>query len=238
MSTALAELPGQLNHRGFWRSIEADIHAYELTKWSAVYRLFTISTWGLVLTYRVAHWFVAHHVPLIPGLLHAVGLVIWGADISPAAELGAPLRIAHSVGIVIGAGCTIGSNCHLFHNVTVGRREGEDKSLVSASAMPVIGDDVTLCAGAVVIGPLRVGNGSIVGAHAVVLHDVPAYTAVAGIPAAPIRHVGVPHAIGNLPAKYKNPSLVVSSGDTVSRGTASPLISSNPEIVTSHYRPS
>jgi serine O-acetyltransferase len=188
--------------QGLWESIQADRRAYGYTSWSAVYELLTISTWGLVLSYRVAHWLAMHKVPVIPGLLHAAGLILWGSDISPAADIGAPLRIAHSVGIVIGAGCTIGSNCQLFQNVTLGRREGQDCEASGQDVMPVIGNHVTLCAGAVVIGPIRVGDGAIVGANAVVLRDVPPYTAVAGVPAKPIRHVDVPHAVNNLPAKW------------------------------------
>jgi serine O-acetyltransferase len=133
-----------------------------------------------------------------------MSIVLWASDISPAAEIGAPLRIAHSVGIVIGACCRIGDNCELFQNVTVG---GRDKKLDDGTdAMPVIGDHVTLSAGAVVIGPLRVGDGAIVGANAVVLRDVPPYTAVAGIPAVPVGAVNVPHAIRSLPASYPNPA--------------------------------
>jgi serine O-acetyltransferase len=197
MSTSLAGLLEKPNDRGLWHSIEADRRAYGYTPWAAVFRLLTLSTWGLVMAYRVAHWLVTHDVPIIPGLLRSMSIVLWSSDISPVADIGAPLRIAHSVGIVIGGCCRIGDNCELFQNVTVG---GRDKRLNDGTdAMPVIGDNVTLCAGAVVIGPLRVGDGAIVGANAVVLRDVPEYTAVAGIPAVPVGTVAVPHAVRSLP---------------------------------------
>jgi len=203
MFTALVELSEKVRNRGLWASIEADRRAYGFTRSSAVFRLLTLSTWGLVLAYRVAHWLTAHNVPLIPGLLHSVGIVLWSSDISPAAEIGAPLRIAHSVGIVIGGSCKIGDNCELFQNVTVGGRDQSSDD--GTDAMPVIGHHVTLCAGAVVIGSLRVGDGVIVGANAVVLRDVPEYTAVAGIPAAPVNKVDVPHAVRSLPASFGEP---------------------------------
>ena len=197
ISPALAAIPDKAMDRGIWQSVEADRRAYGLTPWLAVFRLLTLSTWWLVVLYRIAHWLCRRHIPIIPGMLHSVGIVLWGSDISPAAAIGAPLRIAHSVGIVIGGGAVIGDNCEFFQNVTVG---GRDKRLADGTdAMPVIGHNVTLCAGAVVIGPIRVGDGAIVGANAVVLRDVPEYTAVAGIPAVPVSKVDVPHALRSLP---------------------------------------
>jgi serine acetyltransferase len=101
---------------------------------------------------------------------------------------------------VIGASRRIGDNCERWQNVTVG---GRDKRLNDGTdAMPVIGHNVTLCAAAVVIGPLRVGDAAIVGANAVVLRDVPEYTAVAGIPAVPVNKVDVPHAVRSCPARF------------------------------------
>jgi len=53
--------------------------------------------------------------------------------------------------------------------------------------VPVIEDDVQLGVGAKILGPVRVGRGAIVGANAVVLHDVPAGVVVGGIPARILR---------------------------------------------------
>jgi serine O-acetyltransferase len=185
---------------GLWQSIHADMRAYGFTPWTAVFRLLLLSTWGLVAAHRIAHWLVTHGVPIIPSLLHSAGIALWSSDISPAAEIGTPFRIAHSVGIVIGGSSKIGDNCEIFQNVTIG---GRDKKLDDGTdAMPVIGRNVTLCAGAVVIGHIQIGDGAIVGANAVVLHDVPDHTAVAGIPAAPVNRVAAPHAIRSLPANY------------------------------------
>ncbi|WP_277543005.1 DapH/DapD/GlmU-related protein [Haloarcula laminariae] len=50
-----------------------------------------------------------------------------------------------------------------------------------------VGHDTWLGHGAIVLPGVTIGNGAVVGAGAVVTEDVPAYTVVAGIPAAPIR---------------------------------------------------
>jgi serine O-acetyltransferase len=70
----------------------------------------------------------------------------------------------------------IGENCRIAHGVTIGGRSGHYE-------VPVIGNNVTVGVGAVVLGPIKVGDHAIIGANAVVIHDVPAHAVVAGVPA-------------------------------------------------------
>lgn len=49
--------------------------------------------------------------------------------------------------------------------------------------VPVIGDNVYIGAGAKVLGNVKVGSGSVIGANEVVVHDVPPRCVEAGIPA-------------------------------------------------------
>lgn len=83
----------------------------------------------------------------------------------------------HTVGIVIGP-CVIGDNVTIYQNVTIGKR-----GIGYGEVSPVIGDGVTIYAGAVVTGPIRIGNNAIIGANSVVLKDVPDGVVVAGVPA-------------------------------------------------------
>ncbi|MGO9136845.1 MAG: serine O-acetyltransferase [Syntrophales bacterium] len=80
-------------------------------------------------------------------------------------------------------GKKIGRNCHIFQNVTIGYLNVTDK--------PTIGDNVTIYAGAKVLGNVKVGDNSIVGANAVVVKDVPENCTVIGVPAYIVRRNGV-----------------------------------------------
>jgi serine O-acetyltransferase len=64
----------------------------------------------------------------------------------------------------------------IFHQVTIGSREGEEM-------LPVIGGDVNIGAGAKILGNVRIGDHANIGANAVVLKDVPAGKTAIGIPA-------------------------------------------------------
>ncbi|HKB93543.1 MAG TPA: serine acetyltransferase, partial [Gaiellaceae bacterium] len=83
------------------------------------------------------------------------------------------LRIAHGTGIVIGNGVRIGRDCLLMQNVTLGA-----PSQARIGEMPALGDRVFVGAGAVILGPLHVGDDCFIGAHALVTEDVPPNTKV------------------------------------------------------------
>jgi maltose O-acetyltransferase len=55
-----------------------------------------------------------------------------------------------------------------------------------------IGDDAWLGTGSIVLPDVTIGKGAVVGAGAVVTKDVPDYTVVAGVPAAPLRTLHIP----------------------------------------------
>ncbi|MEH1014445.1 serine acetyltransferase [Micromonospora sp. CPCC 206060] len=78
---------------------------------------------------------------------------------------GPGLRLFHPYGLVLHRGVRIGRNVTMYHRITIGRRD--------LSGEPVIGDDVTIGAGAVVLGPVVVGDRARIGAGAIVLDDVP-----------------------------------------------------------------
>jgi serine O-acetyltransferase len=79
---------------------------------------------------------------------------------------GPGLRLFHPYGLVFHRDARLGRNVSVYHQVTIGRRDYRGE--------PVIGDEVTLGAGATVLGPVVVGRGAKIGARATVLDDVPA----------------------------------------------------------------
>jgi len=87
------------------------------------------------------------------------------------------LRIYHGYGLVVHSSAKLGSNVILRHNVTIGEKNTD------GDVAPAIGDDVDIGAGAILLGPIKVGNGAVVGAGSVVLIDVPDGGVAVGNPA-------------------------------------------------------
>ena len=93
----------------------------------------------------------------------------------PPEKIGGGFSLQHGFSTIIAAK-EIGTHCHINQQVTIGY-VGNDA--------PIIGDHVLVAAGAIVIGDIHIGNGSRIGAGAVVVHDVPDYATVVG-PAAQV----------------------------------------------------
>jgi serine O-acetyltransferase len=107
-------------------------------------------------------------------LRHRLWSVVTGADVPINARLGGGLLLPHPNGIVIHPGSTIGPNCLIFQQVTIGATE---------RGIPTLGGHVDIGAGAKIIGPITIGDHARVGANAVVTIDVPAGATAVGIPA-------------------------------------------------------
>lgn len=84
----------------------------------------------------------------------------------------------HGIGCVVHRDAVFGKDCHIYQNVTVGAKWGHGKD-----GIPQIGDRVQIGAGAVLLGPIRIGNDCIIGANAVVIQDVPDGCYALGVPA-------------------------------------------------------
>ena len=94
--------------------------------------------------------------------------------IHPKCKIGSNFYMVHTNGIVIGSGVKIGDNCKIYQQVTIGKEKGR---------FPVIGNNVTIYAGAKVVGNGKIGDNAVIGANAVVIKDVPDNCLAVGIPA-------------------------------------------------------
>ena len=91
-----------------------------------------------------------------------------GTDLNQGAEFKSTPRLPHGLnGIIVSPYAKIGKNAYIFHQVTIGD-DGVDKHNV-----PTIGDNVTIYAGAKVVGKCYIGDGAKIGANCVVNFDVP-----------------------------------------------------------------
>lgn len=136
-------------------------------------------------TYRFGAW--ARGLPRPVGfplrILHAALRLPWALLLHvklDAERIGPGLCLIHPHCVLTAAGTVIGSDCLIFHEVTLGTN-------IEAAGAPVIGDGVDLYVGARVLGPVSIGSGSRVGANCVVTRDVPPGTMVAPPPARAVR---------------------------------------------------
>jgi serine O-acetyltransferase len=106
-----------------------------------------------------------------------VGRFLTGIEIHPAAVLGAGLFIDHGMGVVIGETAEVGENVSILQGVTLG-----GTSVKREKRHPTIGDNVSIGAGAKVIGGFTIGAGSRIGAGSVVVREVPENCVVVGVP--------------------------------------------------------
>ena len=148
-------------------------------------------------SYRVAHWLWTQNRNELALFLQSRTSNCFSVDIHPAAQIGYGLMLDHATGIVIGETSIVGNNVSIMQSVTLGGT-GKD----TRDRHPKIGDGVLIGAGSKILGNINIGEGAQVCAGSVVLNDVPAHSAVAGVPA---QVVGTPNE--DMPSLYMNQQL-------------------------------
>ena len=132
------------------------------------------AVWGYRWAHRLWGWRL-----FLPARVHSqLVRFVTGVEIHPAATIGRRLFIDHGMGVVIGETAVIGDDVVLYHGVTLGGR-----SLAHEKRHPTLGNEVVVGTGATILGPVTIGDHSIVGAQAVVVTDAPPYSVLTGIPA-------------------------------------------------------
>lgn len=127
--------------------------------------------------HRINHWFWVHNWRLLARWLSQVARLLTAIEIHPGAEIGRRVFIDHGMGVVIGETSIVGDDVTLYQGVTLGGTGKEQ-----GKRHPTIGKDAVIGAGARVLGNIRVGDNSRVGAGSVVLRDVPENSTIVGVP--------------------------------------------------------
>ena len=130
-----------------------------------------------ILFHRIANFLYRKKLFFCARLISQISRHITGIEIHPGATIGRRLFIDHGMGIVIGETATIGNDCIIYHNATLGGT-GKDKN----KRHPDLGNNVMIGAGSKVLGPIKIGNNVKIGANSVVLKDIPDNVTVVGIP--------------------------------------------------------
>lgn len=129
---------------------------------------------------RLAFFFYLHRLKLIAKAMSLLNFFFFGIEIGIRCEIGKGLFFPHTHGTVIGA-WSIGENITIYQGVTIGARELDFSYL--KTSRPIIGNDVVIATGAVILGPVQIGNRSRIGANSVVLSSIPDDALAVGAPA-------------------------------------------------------
>lgn len=128
--------------------------------------------------HRVAHWFWRRRRYLIARLVSHIARAVTGVEIHPGAVFGRRVFIDHGMGIVVGETSVVGDDVLLYQGVVLGGTSGE-----RVKRHPTLCRGVVVGAGAIILGPITIGENARIGASSVVVKDVPAGATVVGVPA-------------------------------------------------------
>lgn len=137
--------------------------------------------------YRFAHWFYGHRLFFIARFLSQLARFFTSIEIHPGAVLGHGILIDHGCGVVIGETAVVGDNCTIYQGVTLG-----GVGLNKGKRHPTLGNNVTVGAGAKILGSFEVGDNCRIAANAVLLKPLQDNVTAVGVPARPVKIDGVP----------------------------------------------
>lgn len=136
--------------------------------------------------HRFAHWFYKHRLFFIARLISQLARFFTLIEIHPGAQLGRGILIDHGAGVVIGETAVVGDNCTIYQGVTLG-----GVGCQKGKRHPTLGNNVTVGAGAKILGSFEVGDNCTIAANAVLLKPLENNITAAGIPARPVKKDGV-----------------------------------------------
>lgn len=133
---------------------------------------------------RLAHEFYRSKVPLLPRIMTEHAHSRTGIDIHPGARLGPSFFIDHGTGVVVGETTEIGRNVKIYQGVTLGALAPAFGQLLRGQKRhPTIEDDVTIYAGATILGgDTTIGKGAVIGGNVFITTSVPPLNQVSAEP--------------------------------------------------------
>ncbi len=135
----------------------------------------------MVKWFKRMRWCYNHHLFFLAKILRKIIRVCYSCDIFPTCEIESDVNFVHGgLGCVIHERAKIEGGVEVYQNVTIG---GNGKENQKYPGVPIIKKNARVYAGACILGPIIIGENSIVGANAVVLCDVPPNCIAVGVPA-------------------------------------------------------
>lgn len=127
--------------------------------------------------HRRSHWLWTHNLKFPARFVSHISRFLTGIEIHPGAQIGQRVVIDHGMGVVIGETAEVGNDVLIYMGVVLG-----GTALENIKRHPTIGNNVIIGSGAIVLGPIDIGDGAKVGAGAVVVRPVPPGATVVGVP--------------------------------------------------------
>jgi serine acetyltransferase len=173
----------------FWASLRDDLVAHvgqgqrakSAVGWAIAGIRAGVSSPGFQVTllYRFNHALVAHAGlagRVAAGVINRATQMVYRSAIAPTARIHGGLILPHPQGVIIGSQVVIGPRTWIFQNVTMGGTYGKDGE-------PTIGADCRIYTGAVIGGPITVGDSVVVSPNSLVQRNVPSKSMAVGVPA-------------------------------------------------------
>lgn len=175
------------------RTVQQDLarffYIYGIDKKNDYLRLMQYSfhpRFNCIFNYRLAKYLSNKNIFILPKIILLINQFLYGIEFSMDTKIGGGLFIPHTYGIIIGAD-EIGSNATIYQNVTLGAKILDVP--FHKENRPIIGNDVTIATGSVILGRITISDNVIVAANSVVLHSVPENVIVAGAPAKILKRI-------------------------------------------------
>lgn len=129
--------------------------------------------------YRVSHVLYKLGYKVHARFFSEIGHSMTGIDIHPAANIDYPFFIDHGTGIVVGQTSSIGRNVKIYQCVTLGALSlSNAQELRGVIRHPQVGNNVTIYAGASLLGAITIGDNVTIGSNVFLTESVPNNTRV------------------------------------------------------------
>ena len=130
-----------------------------------------------IAVHRIAHELYAAGIPLVPRIMSEYAHSVTGIDIHPGATIGKSFFIDHGTGVVIGETSVLGDNVKLYQGVTLGAlsfpKDGCGKIIKGSKRHPNLEDNVTVYAGATILGDVTIAHHSVIGGNVWLTESIP-----------------------------------------------------------------
>lgn len=140
--------------------------------------IFLMPSLQALFLYRLGRYLYLRGWRFIPRVLFTGNIMIWGVDIPPMTRIGRSFYMPHTIGVTIFG--ILGDRCTCYAQAAIGGGSGNESDIGAGPGLPIIGDGVLIGARSMIVGPVRIGSGSLIGANAFVTFDVPENSTVVG----------------------------------------------------------